>query len=345
MGFLLKINFFKAQLLFWLCFIIYIGGPAFLDPKSVGVGIFILQVFVFGFLLSYQYHLVLVKLKINYTDLKQVLICMSLGMFITIVAFTFFNYVITPSNYLGELKEYKNKEYIYWLAVITNSITTVSPWFLIYHIFMFAKHTYLDQQKAQQIELAYKELQLESLSNKLNPHFLFNSLNTIKWLANKDASDARNAIDKLSAILRYNFEEKGRKCTIADEIGIVEKYLNIEKIRFTERLNYTLNIENGLENQPIIAFIILNLIDNAIKHGISKLPDGGTVMVNIKSVNNNIEIIVQNTGELKTNKAGIGWTSIRTLLESAYGNNTSFATSMPIENVVEIKIKYPKHVI
>jgi sensor histidine kinase YesM len=144
------------------------------------------------------------------------------------------------------------------------------------------------------------EAQLQMLRYQINPHFLFNSLNTIRSMVEEDKSIARKMITELANFFRYSLSHDGITDTFENEISAIKNYLEIQKIRFEEKLIIVYDIDENTNNLKIPIFIILPLVENAVKFGLqtSKIP------LNIKicaKINHNLEISVSNTGRIIEN--------------------------------------------
>ncbi len=141
------------------------------------------------------------------------------------------------------------------------------------------------------------EAQLQMLRYQINPHFLFNALNTIRSMVEEDKTVARNMITELSNFFRYSLSQNGTTDTFENEINAIKNYLEIQKIRFEEKLNIIYDIDEKLYNIKIPFFIILPLVENAIKFGLQS----SSIPLNIKIVakaNSQLEISVHNSGHL-----------------------------------------------
>ncbi|WP_316791254.1 sensor histidine kinase [Pedobacter frigoris] len=154
--------------------------------------------------------------------------------------------------------------------------------------FIYGYSSYLNTFKIQQKELQIVRLQqqvaqsqLDALSSKINPHFLYNSLNSIAGLAMEDGLKTRNMAIALSKLFRYNINrEENNYATVGEEMEMVSLYLEIEKIRFEERLQYSSNIEPGIENELIPVHLLQPLVENAVKYGAG--PNGIVINISIK---------------------------------------------------------------
>ncbi len=172
------------------------------------------------------------------------------------------------------------------------------------------------------------EAQLQMLRYQINPHFLFNALNTIRSMVEEDKTIARNMITELSNFFRYSLSQNGTTDILENEIKAIKNYLEIQKIRFEEKLEIIYDIDEKLYQLKIPFFIILPLVENAVKFGLesSKMP------LNIKisaKANSHLEISVHNTGRLIENSKSIDGTktgieNTKKRLSLYFPNNYSF---------------------
>jgi len=166
-------------------------------------------------------------------------------------------------------------------------------------------------QEYQLLEL--KELktkaELEALQAKINPHFLYNSLNAIASLIHENPNKAEEMVLLLSKFFRYSTNAKSQYLTrIIDEIDMVKTYLQVEKVRFDERMEYHIFFENEkLKDCLIPQFLLQPLVENAIKHGISKMTDKGILHIDIIDKNERIEIIISDNGAPFPNQINTGY--------------------------------------
>lgn len=195
--------------------------------------------------------------------------------------------------------------------------------YLTYHLLRKSRKQELDNLK---LIASNHEIELKTLRDQLNPHFLFNSLNSIRALIEIDPVTAKSAITTLSNILRDSLK-LGKKSLIhlEEEIKLVSEYLKLEKIRFEERLTYS--IECKIDDQLLIPpFLLQTMTENAIKHGISKKASGGLVDVCVYEEGGNIYLEVINTGAHyeASERSGIGIVNTKRRLEIQFGENAGF---------------------
>jgi len=196
--------------------------------------------------------------------------------------------------------------------------------------------------KQKEVELSQlKELQaateLNSLHAKINPHFLYNALNSIASLAAINANKTEEMALSLSDLFKYSINRKGEKMsTIKEEVEMVENYLKIEKIRFEDRLEFSVDVESSLLETSIPRFILQPLIENAVKHGISKIEDKGSINLTIIKNNNDLIISVSDNGPNFPDGllSGHGLQSVYDLLRLSYAEQAT----MNWENLPKKKI-------
>ncbi|MBL7927356.1 MAG: histidine kinase [Bacteroidia bacterium] len=188
-----------------------------------------------------------------------------------------------------------------------NSYLVIIVWSVLYFIFHYFENYRSAQLKAASAEAQLTNATLQNLRNQINPHFLFNALNSIKSLAISQPEKSRTATTLLSEILRYSLNsEKNTTVAFETELHIVEEYLQLETIRFGNRLGYKTNIEATTLPLPIPPVMLLTLAENAIKHGISQRVDGGEIIIN-SYVNDYYHIVeLLNEGQLNTVQKGTG---------------------------------------
>lgn len=139
--------------------------------------------------------------------------------------------------------------------------------------------------------------QLNALRTQINPHFLFNSLNSIAQLISVDPARAEVCVERLAEIFRYLLQSENRSfVTLSEELAIADAYLDIERARFGSRLRVELHIEEGARMGRVPTLILQPLIENAVRHGISKKPGGGMVSVHATLVDEMVRLVVIDTG-------------------------------------------------
>ena len=235
---------------------------------------------------------------------------------------------------------YKGREF--WNYIITFFLCAL--WLLIYLVWHYIVKNRKDQMDTLKLQTTVKELELKTIKSHINPHFIFNSLNSIRALVDENPPRARQAITELSNILRSSMQaEKSETVTLERELDIVKDYLALEHMRFEERLKVEMQIDEDTLQQPVPPMMLQTLVENAIKHGISKQVSGGVVRVISRFKDNHMELVVQNTGQLSAviNGDGFGIKSTEDRLNLMYQGKAYFEIRNAGNNMVESKVTMP----
>ena len=191
-----------------------------------------------------------------------------------------------------------------------------------------------------EIEKALVQTRLDALKVQLQPHFLFNTLNTISMLVRqKDEQTATSILAKLGDLLRYVLENREvHWVELKKEIEFVEKYLSIESIRFQNRLKYSISLDPSTENVLIPDLLLQPIVENALKHGLSGSTKGGMIIIKTLRNDDYIEISISDNGvgfnpRIKAKQTtGIGLKNIEERIHNLYPGEASFRiTSAPNE--------------
>ena len=285
--------------------------------------------FIIFILTTHSYRQLIRKMNIEAMQLHKFLMY-------PIVAIFTISFIVQVFN-----SELLNLEQIFWKnykdsvrGYILQSFDTfrfIMPWFIFYHGIKFAELAIQNERDKLEAQMQLKIAELENLKSQLNPHFLFNSLNSIRSLTLTDPSMAREATTKLSDLLRISLTYKDLKdIAFEQEINLVNDYLCLEKIRFEGRLNYSFEISKELMKVLIPPMSLQLLVENAVKHGISKSKMGGEVIIFAHKSGENVIFGVRNSGNLeyntddKSNRTGIGLDNLKRRLELNYGIKNSF---------------------
>lgn len=186
--------------------------------------------------------------------------------------------------------------------------------------------------------------ELDALQARINPHFLYNSLNSIASLVHDDPEKAEEMTLLLSKLFRYT---TGRKTgdyfdTIENELEMVETYLQVEKVRFGERLRFNVEVtDEGLKSLQVPKFILQPIVENAIKHGISRMAEQGNIVVKIYEQDQWLHLCVHDNGPAfsETMGAGYGMRSIQDKLKLLYGDNARLELKNEPHKSVNIAIQ------
>ncbi len=213
---------------------------------------------------------------------------------------------------------------------------------LLHHAYGYYARYQQNELKSIQLEKMLVETQLQALKMQLQPHFLFNSLNAIYMLVERDPKLARSTLRKLSELLRCTLDRVGlQEVRLGEELDFLSHYLEIEQVRFGERLKVTIAVPAGFEDARVPNMILQPIVENAFKHGINKIRGEATLEVSASRQNGILELRVYNNGcgisprASGDERQGIGITNTRDRLERLYGPRQSFElTELPGGGVV-----------
>lgn len=217
------------------------------------------------------------------------------------------------------------------LNIFIAGIRLMSIWLLAYHLYHYAIREINITKENARLQLLQKDARLSHLSAQLNPHFLFNAMNTIKSLIAEDPVSARRGIDLLSEILRSGLNNGDQTMvSLETEINLISDYLEFEKLRLEERLMYKIDIAHV---QAILSKIIVprlsiqTLVENAVKHGINQIKAGGMILVMVSREKEYLKVLVSNSGKIGTGGplGGHGLKSLRERLALCYKEGSSFS--------------------
>jgi two-component system LytT family sensor kinase len=170
-----------------------------------------------------------------------------------------------------------------------------------------------NEKKLEQQQLRLNEARLAALSRQINPHFLFNTLNSVASLIRTNPDQARQVVYKLSKILRRLLRQQENLTSLGEELSFVEDYLAIEMVRFGGKLRVVKDIDAATLDQLVPSMLLQPLVENSIRHGLSSKVDGGTVRIRSRMVNRRLQIMVEDDG------VGIAEAKLATLFEQGIG--------------------------
>jgi two-component system, LytTR family, sensor kinase len=233
------------------------------------------------------------------------------------------------------------------LLTLNNSLSFFVYYFIwsaIYFMYHYISKSRRQQLDTLRLESLVKELELQTIKSHINPHFIFNSLNSIRALVDENPQRARKAVTELSNILRSSMQaEKLEMVPFEKELLIVKDYLALENMRFEDRLKVEYDIDNDTLTRSVPPMMLQTLVENAIKHGISKQINGGVVKVISDFTGDYHELMVQNTGQLngKINSDGFGLSSTYNRLSLLYGDKAKFDIKQINGSLVQARVLIP----
>lgn len=282
------------------------------------------EVFIYGsfalVLIYFSEYLILNKTDSFYR--KQIIIftitiiSITASYFILSIPFTFMNIMNGSTSKYSDLLNATYLFYIVSIAVLR----------VFYNYLNYREQSLVNQKD---VELAkMKELknqaELNALHSRINPHFLYNSLNSIASLAHINPDKTENMATALSELFRYSINKEDKTFVgVDEELAMVEKYLEIEKTRFGDKLHYRIVADENVKGKQIPKFLIQPIAENAIKHGLSKIDGIGKITVEVKQVGIDLEIVIYDNGPDFPDEpiSGYGLQNMHDKLEIIYGDN------------------------
>ena len=228
----------------------------------------------------------------------------------------------------------------------------ILSWIVLYAAVVIVSYVLESRARlaAQQTETArlnelLSKAQLETLRQQIEPHFLFNTLNAVAGLVREQRNDdAVNMIAELSEYLRRVLHESARQqVSLGEELDFTKKFLNIQKLRFADRLQVNLRVPNELSHAQVPSLILQPIVENAIKHGIAKRVNGGEVRIGAARSNGMLLVNVYNDGPAFAEGAdtGVGLSNVRTRLKGLYGTAFELRIRNQTPSGVEVSLSVP----
>jgi len=217
---------------------------------------------------------------------------------------------------------------------------------IVLSYYLFNSLTNLSEKKAREakLEALVKETELKMLRSQINPHFLFNSLNSISSLTVTDPEKARLMVIKLSDFMRYALARKEEiPVSLRSELENLRLYLDIEKVRFGDRLVTEEDIEESCLDVKIPVMLLQPLYENAVKYGVYESTETVKIVTKARLANNNLEILISNnydSSQQAVKGTGTGLANVRRRLELTYGNKSSL-TGIKEDGLYQVSLIIP----
>ena len=239
-----------------------------------------------------------------------------------------------------------NKQLAFNMSNILGLTTVYAFIFFLWSVLYFVYNYFERYNTSLKLEASVREIELNNLKSQLNPHFIFNALNSIRALVDENPGKSKEAINQLANILRNSLTTGNRGLTkFEDELKIVRDYLGLESIRFEERLKTEFEIDPESRDFLVPPLMIQTLVENGIKHGIAKLTAGGIIKMKATVRNDRLTIQVRNSGQYVNGSSGgtggLGLENTRHRLRLIYGENASFRILPESDTFVLTELEIP----
>ena len=232
-----------------------------------------------------------------------------------------------------------------------NAAIMIVGWLCLYFFYhLFDRFNRLEIERLR-LGTSVKEAELRALKAQVNPHFIFNSLNSVRALIDEDPARARQSVTQLANLLRYSLQS-GQLETVPfeDELRMVNDYLALEQVRHEERLQVRLDVAPDTLSLPVPPMLLQTLVENAVKYGISSRPEGGEIAIIARRESDSLRLQVTNPGELATATArsrvsstGVGLRNAAERLQLLFGESASLRLRADSPTLVVAEAIVPLH--
>lgn len=320
-----RTKYWLFQIIGWGLFFIFSTYVAILlDEHSSSLLFFNLSICVIGIVLTHFYRAYIIKYQWFKLVFEKLLMRIILSVVVLTLLFSLFYFALY-------FFFFKGNPILLDLDRILGAMSSIFVLLLIWNALYFFWIQVENSRKAiiekLRMESDIKDLELRTMKASIQPHFIFNALNSIRALVDENPELARTAITQMSNILRNNISTTKPTDTLAAEMKVVDDYMALEKIRFEDRLRYNTTIDPTLNTVLIPTMMLQTLVENAVKHGISKLEQGGEVSVEAFKQNDSMLIQIKNSGRLNHERhpqsTGFGLNASRKRLEHTYGKDAT----------------------
>lgn len=339
--------YWACQGLGWSSFILLVGTINRLEEAEAPFDIYsflsLLIMTLLGILISHTYRELIIQLdwlRFKIVDLipRVVLTSVLCGVaFFFLYRFLLYIVILREKVILSMLELLE--------GIISLSIFFIL-WSTLYFLFHFIQNYRKEEIKNLRWQALSTEVELNKLKSQLNPHFIFNSMNSIRALVDENPEKSKDSITQLSNILRSSLLT-GRKKVIplSQELQLVKDYLSLEQTRFEERLRTTFEIDDEVKEHHVPPLMLQTLVENGIKHGISQLEEGGEIIVRARKKREDLILSIENTGhfrEKKERNPGFGLLNSRQRLFLLYGERGNIRINNTENNTVLVEVLIPK---
>lgn len=215
------------------------------------------------------------------------------------------------------------------------------------HAFVYARELKAREVRASQLEARLAEARLETLRAQIHPHFLFNTMNSVVTLMHRDVRSAERMLVLLGDLLRESLSgDGGQTVPLERELGFLDRYIEIEKTRFGDRLTVTRRIDPLALSADVPSLLLQPLVENALRHGVGRKPGPGHLTLTASLDASTLELRVADDGPGRSqgdvpSGTGVGLTNTRARLEQMYGAGHSFLTGEPEGGGFEVVVRIP----
>lgn len=306
--------------------------------------------YIIGFIITSGLRYAFNSIQKKSPSVYTVLILILLGSVVGAFAWNFADFFASRNFWKQETIDFYSKNLSFRRLVKLNylNMAIVLAWSSLYFGIKFFIDFQIEKEKKEEALILAQRAELELLRYQLNPHFLFNSLNSVRGLIDENPANAKLMINELSEFLRYSLINKNVNfVTLNNELEAIKHYLSIEKKRFEEKLHIVYNIDPKAEKISIPSLLLHPLVENAVKHGMKTSPMPLTIEIIAKYENNKLIITICNSGKwTETNNGNegtnTGLENVKKRLKNVYNDKAEFIIA-PTADKVCISIMIDKN--
>lgn len=338
-----KQAYWVSQIFGWMLYAILMIFGGYVVSTNYRPVMAVPILFEAAFFLTITHFFRLLTKKLEWLQLPAASLMPRLMVSIFIMAIPVYFIRVTVSYFLGV--------YTPSLLLLSNILGNVIGNFIVLFIWTalyYAYHYFERYNLSLKYEVAMNRMELARLKSQLNPHFIFNALNSIRALVDEDPGRSKKAINHLSNILRSSLTaDRQELITLEEEIQTVRDYLAMETIRFEERLHSSIDVLPSTKKIMIPPLMLQTLVENGIKHGVSKIKEGGELSVRTYLDSDYLIVEIRNSGQMKEkhlNGMGYGIKNTKQRLTIIYHDKAEFSIKNENKKTVLTTLRLPKDI-
>lgn len=336
-------NYYKAQIVGWSVYIMMSTAVFILSGTELNISVFggIYLVFALGLIVTHLYRIAIIQLGWLNLDLFKLAPRVLAACILLAIGFHWvYLSILNLAFDWNKAFQWNDQNLFAWAMLFF-------IWNLIYFAYIFFQRYRKEEIKNLKLEAARNEYELRRLRDQMNPHFIFNAMNTIRALIDEDPKKAKSAVTQLSNVLRSSLQTgKHELISLEKELQIVRDYLNIEKLRYEERLNVEFDIKLDCLSTLIPPLMLQTIVENCIKHGIAHLPLGGTIKIVANLNGDTTDIEVLNSGQYiasTESDSSLGLENTRNRLDLSFGKKAWMTIGNEDTETVKTRIHLPNN--
>ena len=341
------------------------GGWVWSDAKYVSIGVVIITIIISLFDFNPDLSIWMIEIWRNLVisiSISYTIFVLGILLHANIIVLKWLNFLksmllFAVGGFLGGLIAWGINDVLFgfnvthpWFYFVITSSLAVIFGFIIYGYISILEKFKRTAEKLAEKEINEQKLinlrtkaELEAIRAKVDPHFFFNTLNSIASLIPEDPEKAEEIVEKLSHLFRYTLDASNKDMVmLTDELNFIREYLDVEKVRMAARLEYEIEVDDDLKDVEIPGLLLQPLVENSIKHGISPLKSGGKISIHCHIIGDKCIISVRDSGkgfEQQGSSDGFGLRGVKERMNLIYGEDGLLEISR--NNGTEIRIEVP----